>query len=90
MVPTNASTRWEIIIEKADRHFRVMFSARKGKHALGDALFAIPQARRIEIFKEIGTDAAFSWNAKAGEYVTADGCKLRFSGATERDVKNAA
>lgn len=90
MVPTNASTRWEIIIEKGASKFRVRFSASKTKRALADGLFAIPQARRTEIFDALGTDANFGWNAKAKEYATADGCKLRFSGLTERDIKNAA
>ncbi len=89
MVPTNAATRYEIIIEKGGKSYRVMFSARLGKYALGDALFAIPQARRIEIFNEIQTDGVFAWNAKAKEYATKDGCRLRFSGYTERDIKNA-
>lgn len=91
MVPTNASTRYEIIIEGNNKKFRVMFSARKGKYALGDALFAIPQVRRVEIFNEIETNGVFAWNKKSGEYVTTDGvCKLKFSGATERDIKNIA
>lgn len=88
MVPTYAATRWGIIIRKDDRKFRVRFSARRTQQALGAALFAIPQARRLEIFDELGTDANFAWNPKSKIYATADGCELMFSGLTEREIKN--
>jgi len=52
MVPTYAPTRWEIAIEKQGLKFRVCYSARKTQSALRDALFAIPLARRLEIFDE--------------------------------------
>lgn len=90
MVPTYRATRYEIEIVKGAHKFRVCCSAKRTQAALGDALFAIPHARRLEIFAEVETDGMFAWDSKAKEYRTADGCTLRFSGATERDIKNAA
>jgi len=90
MVPTYAPTRWEIAIEKQGLKFRVCYSARKTQSALRDALFAIPLPRRLEIFGEVKTDGNFVWDSKAKEYRAADGCRLHFTGATERDIKNAA
>jgi len=89
MVPCNQITRYEIVLAKGAESFRAGFYARRTKAALRDALFAIPLARRLEIFDSLGTDAAFAWDSKAKEWRANDGAALRFSGQTERDIKNA-